>query len=85
MATYLSRIFFHLGESYPEMCASVDLLSKYFLQKMINGERKSVLLKILIVHVTTAGGEMNKIYMHLWHLCLVRVNVLLEILVTVRN
>ena len=26
---------FHLCESYPEMCASVDLLSKYFLLKLM--------------------------------------------------
>ena len=30
------QYIFHSGESYSEMCASVDLLNKYFLHKLIN-------------------------------------------------
>ena len=51
----------------------------------INGESKYVLMKILIVHAKTAKITMTKRYVHIWHVCLVMMNVLVEILVTVRN
>ena len=38
-----------------------------------------------IVLATTARTTVNKIYMQLWHACLVMMNFLVEILVTVHN
>ena len=52
---------------------------------MRNSETKYVLMKKLIVHAATAKIKATKIYMHLWHVCLVMMNVLVEILGTVRN
>ena len=48
-------------------------------------KNKYVLIKKVIVHATTAKITVNKRYMHLWHLCLVIMNVQVEILVTVCN
>ena len=50
-----------------------------------NGESKYVLMIKVIVHTTTAKIKATKRYMHLWHVCLVMMNVLVEILVTVCN
>ena len=50
-----------------------------------NGESKYGLMKKAIVNATTAKITMTKRYIHLWHICLVMTNVLVEILVTVSN
>ena len=56
---------------------------------MRNDESKYVLVKDIILNrrnnVTTAIITMAKIFMHLWHACLVIKNVLLGILVIVHN
>ena len=52
---------------------------------MINGESEYVLMKSVIVHAKTARITVTKIYMHLWHVCLLMTDVLVEILVTVCN
>ena len=56
---------------------------------MKNDERKYVLMEEVIVHhrknATMAKITTTKRYMHLWHICLIMTNVLVEILVTVRN
>ena len=54
-------------------------------RKMINGEIKYVLMKKVILHAETVRITMNKKCMHIWHVCLVMTNILVEILVTVRN
>ena len=48
-------------------------------------KRKYVLMKEVIVHATTAKITATKRYMHLLHVCMVMKNLLVEILVTVRN
>ena len=52
---------------------------------MRNSESKYVLMKKVIVHVTTEKIIVTVGYMHLWHAYLVMTNVLVEILVTVHN
>ena len=52
---------------------------------MRNGESKYVLMKKVIVHVTTEKIIAIKRYLHIWHECLIMTNVLVEILVTVLN
>ena len=54
-------------------------------KKMSNVKSKYVLLKKIIVHATTAKITVIKIHMHLWHVCLVMMNVLVEFFVTVHN
>ena len=52
---------------------------------MKNGEIKYILMKKVIVRATTEKITVTKRYMHLWHVCLAMKNVLVNILVTVRN
>ena len=69
-------------------CGSEDHIIAKFPKPSKDNEkrRKQVpLIKKLIVHVTTAKIKVTKIYMHLWHACIVMTNVLVEILVTVHN
>ena len=47
---------------------------------MKNGKSKYVLMKKVIVHATMAKITVTKIYMHLWHACLVMTNVLVTFL-----
>ena len=47
---------------------------------MRNGKSKNFILKKVIVHATAAKITAPKIYMHLWHACLIIKNVLVEIL-----
>ena len=54
-------------------------------RRMINGKRKYVLMKKVIRNSTGAKITATKRYMHIWHICLVMANVLVEILVTVYN
>ena len=59
------------------------------LKIMRNEKSKYILVKDVIEHhrknVTTEKVSKAKRYMHLWHVCLIRENVLVGILVTVRN
>ena len=50
-----------------------------------NGESKYVLMKKVIVYMTTVKITMTKRYIHLWHVCLAMTNVLVKHLVTVCN
>ena len=52
---------------------------------MGNGKIKYVLMKRVIVHVTTEKTTMAIRYKHLWHVCLAMTNVQVKIMVTVRN
>ena len=52
---------------------------------MKNYESKYVLMKKVTVHAKTAKITMTNIYMHIWHVCLALTNILVKILVTVRN
>ena len=76
----------HLGN-----ILDVDLNITYLLNvrsqlnRMINGEIKYVSMKKLIVHVTTAKISIIKMYMHIWHVCLIITNVSVRSPVTVRN
>ena len=58
-------------------------------KRMRNGKIKYILVKEVLVHcrknATTARITMTKIYMHLWHICLITMNFLVIILVTVCN
>ena len=48
--------------------------------------RKQVIFnEKVIVHATTEIITATKIYMHIWHACLVMTDVLVEILVSVHN
>ena len=42
-------------------------------------------LKKVIMHVTTAKITVTKRYLYVWHVCLAITNVLVKLLVTVRN
>ena len=66
------------------------LLNVWSHPKIIrNGKIKYVSVKEVIVHlrknVTTVIITTTKTYMHLWHVCLIMTNVLVEILVTAHN
>ena len=52
---------------------------------MKNGKINCILMKILIMHVTTAKIRVTKRFTHLWHVCLAMTNVQVKIMVTVRN
>ena len=55
-------------------------------QKIIkNGESKYVLMKKVIVHVTTEKITMTRRYTHLWHKCIAMSNVQVKSMVKVRN
>ena len=51
----------------------------------INGEGKYVLMKKVIVYVTTAKVTTTIRYMHIWHECLVMTNAKVKNMMTVRN
>ena len=76
---------------HPENVLDVDMKTTYLKmfqihQKIIrNGENKTVLMKKVIVHATTAKITAAKRYMNLWHVFLVMTNVLVGISVTVHN
>ena len=52
---------------------------------MRNSKGKYILLKNVIVHVTTTKIMMNIRYTHLWHECLAMMNVQVKTVVTVCN
>ena len=52
---------------------------------MRNGEGKYVLMRKVIVHVTTAKMTTTIRYTHIWNEYLVMTNAKVEIMVTVRN
>ena len=60
-------------------------MSKHHQNTVINVESKYVLMKKLILYVTTAKIKVTKIFMHLWYVCFLMTNVLVEILVKFHN
>ena len=48
-----------------------------------NGESKNIWMKMVIMHAITVKITVTKRNMHRWHVCMVMMNVLVEILVTV--
>ena len=62
---------------------------KIHLKIMINGESKSVSVKEVAVHrknnAKTLTMAMTKRYMHLWHVCLIMTESLVDISVKVCN
>ena len=90
----LARMIFHRIDNWNvRLVNALDVdLKITFLQNfqnhqniMKNGKSKYVLMKRVIVHVTTAKITVTKIYMHIWHVCLTRTNVQVKIIVTVYN
>ena len=55
------------------------------IKRTRNGKSRYIVVKNVIVHVTTSKITVTKRYMHLWHVCLVMTNVLVESLVTTCN
>ena len=69
-------------------CGSEDQLIEKNLKPPKENEKQQKqvrLLKKIIVHAKTNKITVTKIYIHLWNICLVMTNVLVEILVTVCN
>ena len=54
-------------------------------KRLRNGESKYVLMKKLIAHETMAKQIVTKIFMYLWHICMIMKIFLVEVLVTVCN
>ena len=54
-------------------------------KRITNVKIKYVVIKKVIVHTAMARIIVTKIYMHLWHACLLMKIFLVEILVTVHN
>ena len=62
-------------------CGSQD----HLIEKCPKPPKENDKQKKVIVHSTTARITVTKGYMHLWHACLLMMNVLVENLVTVHN
>ena len=76
----------HLGNIL-DVNLKITLLQNFrsHRKKIRNKKSNYFLMKRLIVHAPTEKITVTKVYMHLWHVCLVVTNFLVEILVTVSN